>query len=164
MYAAIVGTPSGTTFTISGGSDYIFGTTAITIPQYSKVVSPNGYPQVFNYSPANQTWDSTVPTSPTTTAKFSVLGRMCFVQIKITYGTAGATNTQFNCDGPFGASGAAGKYNNVISGALSASDDTTFPSVAAQGMVYGTSPTFYVKINSSNVNAKTVWINGSYQI
>lgn len=40
-----------TTFTITGGSDYTLANEAITLPYYSKILNPQGFPDIFNYVP-----------------------------------------------------------------------------------------------------------------
>lgn len=47
---------SGTTVTVTGGTDYTVANAAITAPYYSKAASPAGHPIWFNYTP---TWTGT---------------------------------------------------------------------------------------------------------
>lgn len=84
-------TSSVTTITVTGGSDYSIANAAITSPYYSKMQTPNGFPQYFNFTP---TWTSagTQPTigDGTLTGRFSLNGRTISVQFRF---EAGATTT-----------------------------------------------------------------------
>lgn len=76
-----------TTVTITGGSDYSLANAAITDNYYSYTENPQGFPDWFNYTP---TWDgfSTPPSGGT--ARFSIHGRRCVVQINP--GSSGTSN------------------------------------------------------------------------
>lgn len=78
-----------TTVTVTGGTDYTLANATITLPYYSYQANPQGYPGWFNYT---VTWGgfSSDPTS--VTSKFSVVGRMCHVQILPT--GVGTSNSQ----------------------------------------------------------------------
>lgn len=81
-----------TTVTITGGSDYSLANASITDNYYSYQASPQGYPDWFNYTPANVTgWSG----SPFLTARFRVLGRTCLLTV-IGDGTSNSTSTQFD--------------------------------------------------------------------
>lgn len=91
MYAVISGTISGTSFTITGGADYTFGTTAITIPQYSQAAQPQGFPAFFNYT---ETWQGFSGAPSGGAVFFSVNGRQVTYYVeRSTVGTSNANLT-----------------------------------------------------------------------
>jgi len=70
---------SSTQITVTAGSDFVVedtATYAITAPFFSKVLSPQGFPQYFAYTP-------TGPTNSTLSGRFSLIGNMCDCWIKI---------------------------------------------------------------------------------
>jgi hypothetical protein len=106
-YFAITGI-SGTTITITGGTDYTLANAAITLPFYSHEESPTGYPQYFAYTPA---W-TTTGTAPaigngTLSGSFSIIGKTCAFRVSWLAGsttTFGTLNYRFSL--PVTASGA----------------------------------------------------------
>lgn len=50
---------SGTTITVTGGSDYTLANAAITLPFYSHAVTPVGFPGSFAFAPTKTGWTST---------------------------------------------------------------------------------------------------------
>lgn len=77
-----------TTITITGGSDYTLANAAITLNYFSKVNSPNGFPNWFNWAPT-----ITGFTSPPTSSfyRFCIIGSTCFLEIGQGLGTSNAT-------------------------------------------------------------------------
>lgn len=83
----VVTAVSATVLTIYGGSDYTLVNAAISLNYYSKVETPQGWPDWFNYDCAPTGYSGT-PTQ--TVSKFSVKGRVCILTPNIT-GTSNAT-------------------------------------------------------------------------
>lgn len=85
-----------TTVTVNGGSDYSLANAAITSPSYSKTITPNGFPQWFNFS---TTWTGSGGNpslgNGTQVSRFSLTGKTAFVKIRIVFGstTTGGTGT-----------------------------------------------------------------------
>lgn len=80
---------SGTTITITGGTDYTLANAAITLPFYSHEVSPTGFPAAFNFT---ATWTG-VTAQFASVNRFSVIGRKCRVHIfRSTNQTSNATS------------------------------------------------------------------------
>lgn len=75
-----------TTVTIAVNNDYTIANAAITLPYYSYQANPQGYPGWFTFTPS-ETW-SNPPTSRTTYARYSVVGR----QLTMLFGTQGTAN------------------------------------------------------------------------
>lgn len=78
-----------TTVTVTGGTDYSLANAAITSPFYSYVAAPQGFPGWFNFAPA-----FTGISSDTSTARFTVVGRVCTVHMGLA-GTSTATTKTF---------------------------------------------------------------------
>lgn len=76
-----------TTVTVTGGSDYSLANSAITDNYHSYAANPQGYPGWFNFNPSLSGWSG----SPTLTARFAVIGTICYVAINISAGTSNAT-------------------------------------------------------------------------
>jgi hypothetical protein len=66
-----------TTVSVTGGSDYSVANAAITSPYYSKVESPQGFPDWFTYAP---TWSGFSANPTGGNAKFSIKGRLCYLR------------------------------------------------------------------------------------
>lgn len=81
-----------TTITVTGGSDYTLANAAISSPFYSKVQTPNGFPQWFNYVPV-LTGYSADPIA--VFARFCLNGQTCEVKIAMAgaFSTFGVSNT-----------------------------------------------------------------------
>lgn len=75
-----------TTVTVFGGNTYSLVNSAITLPYYSKVPAPNGYPSSFQWTSTMGGWTTT-----TTTTQLAVYGQMCYFFYDVT-GTSNATN------------------------------------------------------------------------
>jgi hypothetical protein len=67
---------SGTTITVTGGSDYSLANAAITLPYYSHEANPVGFPAEFNYAP---TYANITVNNGTVTAKFTMDGKVVTV-------------------------------------------------------------------------------------
>jgi uncharacterized protein YbbK (DUF523 family) len=78
-----------TTVTITGGTDYTLTNSAITNNYYSYIVSPQGYPDWFNYTP---TWGGFSAAPAVNSARFRVVGSACTLAIAASFGTSNATN------------------------------------------------------------------------
>ena len=91
VLSAVYGAPN-TTITITGGSDYSLANAAITSPYYSYAVTPQEFPNEFNYTP---TWSCTgtnvVLGSGTLAGKFSMQGRLVHASVSMSM----AANTTF---------------------------------------------------------------------
>lgn len=85
-YFYIVGVAD-TVLTVTGGSDYTVHDSAITLPYYSHVENPIGFPHWFNYTLAF-TGFSTNPTG--SLARFSINGRVVHLVISAINGTSNA--------------------------------------------------------------------------
>ena len=89
FYITGVSFSTDTTVTVTGGSSYSVSNAAITIPQFSKQNSPQGFPLVFSWTP-DFTGFSSKPT--TTSAYFSISNGFVYVFFKQnSTGTSNAT-------------------------------------------------------------------------
>ncbi len=75
-----------TTVTVTGGTDYTLANAAISAPFYSYQANPQGFPGWFNYTPT-----LTGGTSPSTTCRFAVVGRIVTVELFGQISTSNAT-------------------------------------------------------------------------
>ncbi len=83
---------SGTTVTVTGGTDYTLANAAITLPFYSKETSPTGFPEYFAYTPTVTAASGTF-TSVSASSRFKLTGKTLLSQGSIvitTNGTASA--------------------------------------------------------------------------
>lgn len=88
FYVTAVSYGSGvTTVTINGGSDYSLANAEITVPSYSKMLTPNGFPGYFNWTPG-YTGFSVNPTVDF--CRFSISGNI--VTLMYETNTAGTSN------------------------------------------------------------------------
>lgn len=165
LYMNIIGL-SGTTALVTGGTQFVLTNGAITNPQYAKMPNPLNFPFYFGFTPTNLTWDATSPASGTIFARYSITGRRCEINMRVSYATAGTTNTVFNFDTPIPANQTDAVYHTIITGGMSPNNDNSLISTAgqSQAIVFGTTPTIYVKLTTTNMNAKAVWAHGVYQI
>lgn len=85
-YFYVVGV-SGTTITLSGGSDYSLANAAITSPKFSNFSTPEGFPTWFNWAPT-YTGFSSVPS--TIVAQFQIIGDTCLINVTSNNGTSNA--------------------------------------------------------------------------
>jgi hypothetical protein len=84
-----------TTITITGGSDYSLANAAISANYFSKAVSPQGFPDWFNYLPSYSASGSMTFTGVTTEiARFKIVGKTCFVNLSA-FGTTGGSADTF---------------------------------------------------------------------
>jgi hypothetical protein len=74
-----------TVLTLNGGSDYTVANAAISSIYYSKVTTPLGFPQVFNWTPTF----TNVSGGTIGYAKFHMIGKMIFFRMKYTLAGAG---------------------------------------------------------------------------
>ena len=92
-YFYIVGVAD-TILTITGGTSYTLANAAITLPYFSHVASPVGFPGYFNFTVTPTFTAGTAPTTEATSVCiFSIQGRMCTVSVYKAYTNAGATVT-----------------------------------------------------------------------
>lgn len=88
FYVTAVSYGSGvTTVTINGGSDYSLANAEITVPSYSKMLTPNGFPGYFNWTPG-YTGFSANPTVDY--CRFSITGNV--ITLMYETNTAGTSN------------------------------------------------------------------------
>lgn len=76
FYIINVSTFSGgnTTITVTGGTDFTIANAAITLPFFSHEITPNGFPQWFNYTPTFTGFSA----NPTVgKARFTIVGTQC---------------------------------------------------------------------------------------
>jgi len=71
---------SGTTITVTGGSDYTLANAAITSPYFSNAATPTGFPQVFNWTP---TFNNLTVGSATLIGRFSMNGKRVSAEVYI---------------------------------------------------------------------------------
>lgn len=83
---------STTTVTLIGNSDYSIANAAISANYHSYEDNPQGYPDVFAYTPATITGFSGTPTA---NCYFKVVGRVCQLWFHVT-GTSNATTLSFD--------------------------------------------------------------------
>lgn len=87
-------TVASTLLTITGGSDYTLANSTISDAYYSKVQTPQGFPDQFNYTP---TWTNLTIGSGTNTFSFKMIGKLVIVRVKLTLSsTTVGTNPQFS--------------------------------------------------------------------
>lgn len=129
-YFNVVGI-SGTTITVTGGTDYTLANAAITLPYYSKNITPTGFPQWFAFTPTTTTGWSATPT--TSGSRFCIKGRECTYRF-IVSGTSNATSVQISLPVNAQASVTTGTFN--FEGVLGLSqDNSSFLTVAARQVV-----------------------------
>ncbi len=100
---------------ITGGTDYTFTNAAVTLPYFSHMLSPVGFPNRFAYSP---TISFTAGTAPNTVSSgtyyFSLTGKTCTVSTYTVYTNAGSTVTAALISLPIThASGAQASYGHL---------------------------------------------------
>lgn len=102
FYITAVAFSTDTTVTLTGGTSYAVSNAAITIPQFSKLNSPQGFPLVFSWTP-DFTGFSSKPT--TSLAYFSISNGFVYVFFKQnSTGTSNATTftiTGFPVSNPY---------------------------------------------------------------
>lgn len=80
---------SGTTITVTGGSDYTVANAAITAPYFSNAATPQGFPGGLNYTPSNTNITIGTGGSAENAGRFYMVGSKTFFAIKIKLGTSG---------------------------------------------------------------------------
>ena len=69
-----------TTVTVTGGTDYTVANAAITLPYFSKIENPQGFPHTFAYTPSiTYGGGTTNPTTATASGTFRLIGNICHV-------------------------------------------------------------------------------------
>jgi len=77
-----------TVLTVTGGSDYTVADAAITLPYFSKIENPQGFPHWFNYTATIGGFSS----APTMITKFKLSATSCVLNLaSTTNGTSNAT-------------------------------------------------------------------------
>ncbi len=127
MYAAVTSIPSGTTLIITGGTSYLFGTTAITSPQYSKMVNPNGYPPAFGWTPTYPVSSGGMTFNGTALnmAMFSFIGGQIFYELEAIGTTSGTTDNNIIFSIPVALGTAYGVSAYLPQAAVSTNDGTS---------------------------------------
>lgn len=88
---------SGTTITVTGGSDYSVANAAITAPYFSNAETPVGFPDYFNYTP---TFANTTLGNGTVTGRFTMHGKTVDGRALFTLGSTSAVSTGPTCTLP----------------------------------------------------------------
>lgn len=83
---------SGTTITVTGGTDYTLANAAITLPFYSKEATPVGFPGEFAYTP---TWTNVTIGNATVNAKFSMVLKKVFCRLDVVWGSGTSASGTF---------------------------------------------------------------------
>ena len=88
-YFYVVGVAD-TLLTVTGGSDYTVADAAISSNYYSKVATPVGFPQWFNFTPV---WTNLTIGSGTQAAKYSRVGNTVEIDIRVTLAADSSVGT-----------------------------------------------------------------------
>lgn len=83
---------SGTTITVTGGTDYTLANAAITSPFFSNAASPTGFPHWFNYTP---TWTNLTVGNGTLVGRFNIVERVSNFSISLVFGTTTSVTSTF---------------------------------------------------------------------
>lgn len=111
-----------TTVNITAGSDFTLANAAISLPFYSYVANPQGYPGWFNYTPV---WTG-CSANPGGTARFAVVGRTCSVVVSPTSnGTSNSTTKSVTA--PIAISSSAPQFTDTWGAAHDNGADLTSP-------------------------------------
>lgn len=163
MYGYVYSIPTGTTLLITGGTDYQYGTTAVTNLLYGKVETPNGFPGTFNYNP-NETWTGTAPTGNTKrVAQFSMRGNMVYLRFYSSYGTGGSS-TQMTINQPIPSLESSSIFHDWMIGGLGTQDNTAFNAGISGGLVIMFSNTIIQNGPVGAVLNRSAYINGFYAV
>lgn len=86
-----------TTVTVTGGTDYTVANAAITLPYFSKIVTPQGFPQAFAFTPILTTQAGTV-TTYSASGYFTLIGNFCYIRyvVSVTNNGSGGTAALFS--------------------------------------------------------------------
>jgi hypothetical protein len=86
-----------TTVTVTGGSDYTVANAAITLPYFSKIENPQGFPEFFAVTAPTFSSTGTGFTNQPTLywKKFKISGKMCYVYIGGRANAASGATGQF---------------------------------------------------------------------
>lgn len=80
---------SGTTITVTAGSDYTVANAAITAPYFSNDATPQGFPKRFNFTP---TWTNLTPGSGTNVGYFWMNGATVNFHTRFVYGSGSSSS------------------------------------------------------------------------
>lgn len=152
---------SDTTVTIMAGTDYTLANAAISANYHSYVSAPQGYPGWFVFATTTGGWSGTPTVSR---ARFNVIGRVCFIDMRITgTSTTGATTATAPIAMPTTVDG-----NGVVVGPVVSTDNGATVSTAGRALIASNSTTITFLKDFANVfttsGTKTVGITGSYPI
>ena len=75
---------SGTTITVTAGSDYTVANAAITAPYFSNAATPVGFPQWFNWTVS---WTNLTQGNGTLTSKFAMVAKTVHLRLLLDFGT-----------------------------------------------------------------------------
>ena len=87
--------------TVTGGSDYSVANSAITLPYFSKIENPQGFPVYFNYTPTVTSGTGTLTTIGTVTCRFKIVGNQCFRYDYVTITNIGTGGDSIRLTHPF---------------------------------------------------------------
>ncbi|OQB04295.1 MAG: hypothetical protein BWY21_02081 [Parcubacteria group bacterium ADurb.Bin216] len=161
-----------TTITVTGGSDYTVANAAITLPYFSKIENPQGFPPFFNWTASITCPGGTAPTYSTNSCSFSISGGFCHFTIYLensSGGTAGASTNPLFCSKPISANTT---LPLTIYGSFSyyEQDVATLGSGVLRGG-NGTSLFYFMKYNGANLAGdeqssaqRQLFAQGSYPI
>ena len=150
-YFYIIGVAD-TLLTITGGTSYTLTNAAITLPYFSHMASPVGFPSYFTYSPTIAFTAGTAPNTVSTGVYyFSVTGRICTVSTYTVYTNAGSTVTAATLTLPIAhASGAQAGYGSITVGTT---QNLTFADISTT-----------IRLNCASASANRVIAGASYFI
>ena len=151
-----------TTVNITGGTDYTLANAAITLPFYSYVDNPQGWPGFFNFTPGSIVGWTAATVSKAT---FSVVGTLCFLDVRVT-GTSNSIAVTLNSEiaGATTADGTGQLLGPVIYTDNSISGTTPGRWLIASGSNAMTAAKDFAGAAWTNSGTKTVAITGWYRI
>lgn len=135
--------------TLNGGSAYSITNKSINEAHYSKISSPLGFPNWFNWNPT-LSFDGTPPSGTlTATYRFMMIGTTVFYRLKYAYSVAGATNTRCNVNYvPVATTqGTTNEFNQAGTGSTTVVALTSLPSSTYNKVfVVSTGSTAYIQL------------------
>lgn len=152
--------------TLNGGSGYSITNKSINEAYYSKINTPLGFPQWFNWSPT-LSWDGTPPnTIASQTMRFNIIGRMLNFYYDIVYTNAGVNNQTLTITYmPVASKGTSGVYMYIGTGLMSTASDATIPTDIRDYVTITESATPTLVQKTSGVLAiKSARASGFYEI
>lgn len=140
-YFYVVGVAD-TLLTVTGGTDYTVHDSAITSPYYSKILTPQGFPATFAYTPIITAGSGSF-TTVSATGQFSFNGGTCYVRVIITITNKGTASGGLVFTIPINNSGAgnilAGRENaatgKMLQGLYNAADKFTIFDYTGAAMI-----------------------------